>query len=1190
MTHLFLGIYDYFALRKKRLFIVWGLGVVVLAALAFQLRFGEDISGFLPETKENERINRAYRYVVSANRITVFCSGRDTTDEAAGKQMAAVDRLAARLETMEATAGLGYVRRLTYRIDPAGVAEIASFVTRNLPYFLDENDYARMDTLFSRENIARQLADDRRLLTSPAGSFLQESLLADPVRISGQVMARLQGFRTGDRFQLYQDHIFTDDRQALLIIECNMPSSETARNAALLDSLDLFAAETVDALGGEVAFRHFGAAEIGIGNASQIKKDTLLSSLLAAVVILALLLYAFRSGTKILLVFLSTLFGGLFALALLYVIRGEVSVIAVGISSIMFGIAINYPLHFIDRYRHAPHPRQVLREIVEPLTIGNLTTAGAFLSLVFTGSDAMCDLGWFAALLLTGTILFVLILLPHLLPARAAAVATPSLLFRIMEKPFERNGRVVAAVLLLTVFFSLFCTDSRFETDMQRINYMTPEQQAEYERMTNLTDQNRHTLYCVTEGNGLDAALESSERLVPVVEQWLREGKISDAVSISYFYPSQARQAVRTARWNTFWPARRDSVRALLAEEGRKAGFRPEAFEAFDAMTRRTWAPVDMSHFSLIRETLAENYIADAGRRTMIVHMLHTDAARAPELEEALNGQDGDGDAVAFDAGSVTRRMIASLSGNFNYVLFVCGFIVFAFLFFSTGRPELCLIAFAPLALSWVWILGLMNLFDIRFNIVNIILATFIFGQGDDYTIFITEGLMYEHTYRRKILASCKNSIALSALVMFAGIGMLIFARHPALRSLAEVTVVGMLSVTATACILPPFLFRLLTVRGEKQRLMPVTLRNLVATAYSFAVFLVVVTGLTLYGRLIFGLGRATEKKRLAYHRLICRASRWVMYRIPQVKTVCENPAGETFKKPAVIICNHQSHLDLTALMMLTPRLVILTNDWVWNSPFYGRMIRYAEFYPVSAGVEHILDRLQDVVRRGYSIVVFPEGTRSPDCSILRFHRGAFYLAERLQLDIVPVILHGAGHVLPKPEFMLRRGRIHVRIMNRILPDDSRFSPHYPARSREIRRFYLERYSALCREVETPDYYSDLVIHNYLYKGPAVERAVRRSLRRHRNFVAQIALLPDEGCVVVRGSGYGEFTLLAALVRKQLQVIGVEPDDDRRDIASQCTSNPPNLRYVAGDAHLAGITVDRELTAIHTSPSFFNWR
>ena len=57
------------------------------------------------------------------------------------------------------------------------------------------------------------------------------------------------------------------------------------------------------------------------------------------------------------------------------------------------------------------------------------------------------------------------------------------------------------------------------------------------------------------------------------------------------------------------------------------------------------------------------------------------------------------------------------------------------------------------MAVSWLWILGLMELLDIQFNIVNIILATFIFGQGDDYTIFITEGLVYEHAYGRKLLA-----------------------------------------------------------------------------------------------------------------------------------------------------------------------------------------------------------------------------------------------------------------------------------------------------------------------------------------------------------------------------------------------------------------------------------------------------
>jgi hypothetical protein len=99
--------------------------------------------------------------------------------------------------------------------------------------------------------------------------------------------------------------------------------------------------------------------------------------------------------------------------------------------------------------------------------------------------------------------------------------------------------------------------------------------------------------------------------------------------------------------------------------------------------------------------------------------------------------------------------------------------------------------------------------------------------------------------------------------------------------------------------------------------------------------------------------------------------------------------------------------------------------------------------------------------------------------------------------------------------------------------------------------------------VETPDYYGDLVIHNYLYKGPAIERAVRSHLRRSRNFAEQIARLPDEGSVVVEHSGYGEFTLLLALVRKHLQVTGVEEDPDKRAVAAACASNPPNLHYVA---------------------------
>ena len=171
------------------------------------------------------------------------------------------------------------------------------------------------------------------------------------------------------------------------------------------------------------------------------------------------------------------------------------------------------------------------------------------------------------------------------------------------------------------------------------------------------------------------------------------------------------------------------------------------------------------------------------------------------------------GHSYIFDISKVNSALATGLSDNFNYIGWACGCIVFFFLWFSFRSLKLAMLSFLPMAISWVWILGLMGLLDIQFNIVNVILATFIFGQGDDYTIFMTEGAVYEQKYGRQMLASYKHSIILSALIMFIGIGSLILARHPALHSLAEVTIVGMFSVVLMAFIFPPFILKMLKMK-----------------------------------------------------------------------------------------------------------------------------------------------------------------------------------------------------------------------------------------------------------------------------------------------------------------------------------------------------------------------------------------
>jgi 1-acyl-sn-glycerol-3-phosphate acyltransferase len=285
---------------------------------------------------------------------------------------------------------------------------------------------------------------------------------------------------------------------------------------------------------------------------------------------------------------------------------------------------------------------------------------------------------------------------------------------------------------------------------------------------------------------------------------------------------------------------------------------------------------------------------------------------------------------------------------------------------------------------------------------------------------------------------------------------------------------------------------------------------------------------------------------------------------MPQVPCEVQNPFQENFANPGIIICNHQSHLDLLYTLMLSPKIICLTNKTVWNSPFYGWVLRYASYYPINRGIENNIPVLQQAILDGYSILVFPEGTRSPNCEIQRFHQGAFHLAQKLNVDIIPIITHGIGHITPKTELILRKGKVTVKILERIRPDNQQYrkdKENYKV-AKLFRQLYKEEYKKLTLEKETADYYRDLVLHNYFYKGVIVERHARRILSKDSVWMKKIEQLPDEGTHYVTDCEYGVYTLLAALVKKNLTIIASDPDSEKLALARHCPSVPSNLIYV----------------------------
>ena len=215
--------------------------------------------------------------------------------------------------------------------------------------------------------------------------------------------------------------------------------------------------------------------------------------------------------------------------------------------------------------------------------------------------------------------------------------------------------------------------------------------------------------------------------------------------------------------------------------------------------------------------------------------------------------------------------------------------------------------------------------------------------------------------------------------------------------------------------------------------------------------------------------GRKDERKKEKLHGAICRIAR----RGLSLFGILGNPyrktgtPAEDFSRPAVILCNHQSHLDLLPMLALTPKLVILTTDWVWHNPLYGFIIREADYLPASAGLEAILPRLEKLVEKGYSIALYPEGTRSRTLDIGRFHKGAFFLAENLNLELLPMLIYGTGHALPKRGRLLKRWPIRLEVGERISREQRlTLGTELKAQASALRKEYRIRYAALADEMD----------------------------------------------------------------------------------------------------------------------------
>jgi 1-acyl-sn-glycerol-3-phosphate acyltransferase len=164
------------------------------------------------------------------------------------------------------------------------------------------------------------------------------------------------------------------------------------------------------------------------------------------------------------------------------------------------------------------------------------------------------------------------------------------------------------------------------------------------------------------------------------------------------------------------------------------------------------------------------------------------------------------------------------------------------------------------------------------------------------------------------------------------------------------------------------------------------------------------------------------------------------VFRLAGVSLHVEGLERVDFGRPQVLMCNHQSHTDILALFASIPTPIrFIAKKQLGQIPVFGWGMRIADFVLIDRADRRqalrSIDLAAEKIARGHTVVIFPEGTRSPDGSLQAFKKGGFVLAERAHVPIVPVGIVGTYAVLPKHSLLIQSSDVTVRFGETIQTD-----------------------------------------------------------------------------------------------------------------------------------------------------------
>ena len=811
-------IYRYFKAHKIVFYSILLMTTLFFAFFTSKINFEEDVTTLLPSMDGGGAEKLVFSNLKVKDKIFILFNAKSDSI-GADRLIEECDRFVQSLAEKDTV--YNAINNVLYKISEDLFLDAISFLYNNVPVYLDSSAYGQLDSILGKEPLEEQMKENYSLLRSPAGMLYRHIIPQDPVALRKIFLSEVSGMKNGlgGNFTFYNNHIFTADTTvAIAFLSPNFKSFDSKQSIRLAEMIEkeisLSQKENPD-----IEILYHGAPVQSVYNSKQIKKDLAVTISISLVIILLILLVCFRNKSTLLYLLLPVIYGVLFSLATIYLIKGSMSLMALGIGAIVMGVAFSYCLHIITHYKYVNDPEIVLRDQAKPITLGALTTIGPFMGLMLTQSELLHDFGLFASLGLVGTIVFGMFFLPQFFIPEKNRKSEKAFAFleRINSFPFEKQKWLLILIGIVSIICFMFSGKVEFDSDLRNIGYNEPKIMDSNKLLASKTTQGFATVYFASVSDNLDSALIINRQLSAKLDELVENGQIKGyAAPASLFIPTGEQQR-RIDQWNAYWTEeKKEQVKKDVVEAGSKHRLSDKLFAPFFKALDTEYKPVSLYESGVIPEGIMSNILEHTDDRYMVFIPVQMDRQKLLETGHLIVGTNPN--FVVVDPMYYTSDMVRMMHDDFDTTLAISSLFVLVMLLIFYRNIPLTLIAFLPMGLSWYIVLGAMSLLGLQFNLINIVIAAFIFGIGVDYSIYVMDGLLGKERAYTTLLMYHKTAIFLSAVILIIVTSSLLFAVHPAIKSIGIATLIGMGAVIVISYSLLPFLYSLLVKYRNKRK------------------------------------------------------------------------------------------------------------------------------------------------------------------------------------------------------------------------------------------------------------------------------------------------------------------------------------------------------------------------------------